>query len=507
MMNKIRYIKIFICTVILSTSITSCEKFSLLKSEDVDHQSAGLNLRTKTIWQFLSDNNFQENQSTNIGLFGKAIQHAGLKDLLNDPKQNLTVIIPSNDVLQNFITGLGYAFVEDVPPIILRNILLNNMIEGRVRSFDLEIGVDKSYPSLSNDSLYLTRTTAVGNEYVLTINSSPNSNSVSASVRTQNLEFVNGVAHVVSSFTYYIAKTNTPDQVDPTKIPILNDTIYVTKDTYCQNGTANRTLNYGSVQDVQTKLFGATGNAASFSKRTLAQYAVRRPNFNGRIGTVKLEMYFNTIQNAASMNFFEEQNVDWNESTVSWVTAPTFGSISIGSLSVTQAMRNTWANIDITSFYNAALTQGKTFVNIGGAVVPDLNTHFRSKEFSGGAFRSRLILSSPPVSIIRPVTNNPISVTVANPIKALSLNELKFEGTADKNISYTLTQAPQNGFLVLNGIPLVVNSSFTQEQVAKGVVKYLYNGTSPSTDALTLEARDFQGGIYNQLVNLTVNIR
>lgn len=507
MMKKITYLKIFICTVTLSMSITSCEKFSLLKNENVDHTSAGINLKTKTVWEFVSENNFHENDPTKIGLFGKAIQHAGLKDLLNDTKQNLTVIIPNDDVLQTFITGLGYTFVEDVPPIILKNILLNNMIEGRVRSFDLEAGVNKSYPSLSNDSLYLTRSIAVGNEYVLTVNSSPNANSVSASVRTQNLEMINGVAHVVNNFTYYIAKTNPQDQVNPANVSILSDTIYVTKDTYCQNGTANRTLNYGSIQDVQTKLFGATGNAASFSKRTLTQYAVRRPNFNGRIGTVKLEMYFNTIQNATTMNFFEDQNVDWNESTVSWVTAPTFGSISIGSLNLTQAMRNTWANIDITSFYNAALTQGKTFVNIGGAVVQDLNSHFRSKEFSGGAFRSRLILSSPPVSIISPAANNPLEVQVSNPVKVLSLNDLKFQGTADKNISYTLTQVPQNGFLVLNGIPLLVNSSFTQEQIAKGAVKYLYNGISPSTDALTLEARDFQGGIYNQLVNLTINIR
>ncbi len=506
-MKKLTYLKIFISTVILSMSITSCEKFSLLKNADLDHQPAGLNLKSKTIWQFISEDNFHANDATNIGLFGKAVEHAGLKDLLNDPKQNLTVIIPDDDVLLSFINGLGYSSLDAVPPVILKNILLNVVIEGRIRSFDLEADVSKSYPSLSNDSLYLSRTVTATDQYVLTVNSSPNSNSVSASVRTQNLEFINGVAHVVNSFTYYIAKTNIPDPVDPTKVSILSDTIYVTKDTYCWNGTANKNLNKGSELDIQTKLFGATGSTASFSKRTLTQYAVRRPNFNDRVGTARLEMYFSTISGAANMNFFEEQNIDWNESTVSWVTAPTFGSISIGGLSITPAVRNQWSSIDITSFYIGALTQGKTFVNIGGAIVENQNINFRSKEFNGGLFKSRVILSSPPVSIITPSANNPITVQVSNPIKALSLNNLKFSGTADKNISYTLTQAPQNGFLVLNGIPLGVNSSFTQEQVAKGVVKYLYKGTSPSTDALTLEARDFQGGIYNSLVNLTVNIQ
>jgi hypothetical protein len=506
-MNKITYLKIFICTVILSMSFTSCEKFSILKNEDVEHQSAGLNLKSKTIWQFLSEDNFHANDPTNIGLFGKAVEHAGLKDLLNDTKQNLTVIIPNNDVLLNFISGLGYASVEAVPPVILKNILLNTMIEGRIRSFDLEIGISKSYPSLSNDSLYFTRTASANDEYILTVNSSPNSNSVSTGVRTQNLEFVNGVGHVVNNFTYYIAKTNTPDPVDPTKVSFLADTIFVTKDTYIWNGTANRNLNKGSELDVQTKLYDATGSTASFSKRTLTQYAVRRPNFNGRIGTVKLEMYYSTISGLALMNFFEVENVDWNENTVSWVTAPQMGSISIGSISLNGALRNKWSDIDITSFYNTALSQNKTFMNIGGGVVENQNINFRSKEFSGGEFRSRVILSSAPVSIITPSANTPIVVQISNPIKALSLNNLKFTGTDDKNISFTLTQAPQKGFLVLNGIPLNVNSSFTQEQVAKGVVKYLYNGTSPSTDTFRLEARDFQGGISNNFVNMTINIQ
>lgn len=506
MMKKLIDLKIFICIVILSMSVTSCDKFSLLKSVKVASPVAGANLKSKTIWEFISEDNFHADDGTNIGLYGQAIEHAGLKDLLNDPKQNLTVIIPNDDVLSNFILGLGYATVDDVPPVLLKNILLNDIIDGRVRSFDLEPDVSKSYPSLSNDSLYLMRTVTNTDKYVLTVNSSPYASSVSTGVRTQNLEFVNGVAHVVNSFTYYIAKTNDADPVDPTKVSILTDTVFVTKDTYLWNGN-HRNLNFGSALDVETKLYDATGPTANYSKRTLAQYAVRNPNFNGRIGGVKLEMYYNRISGKGNINFFEVQNVDWNEHTVTFANMPTFGSISIGILPLNGTLLNKWSSINLTSFYNNALAQGKTFVNIGSGIVEDQNINFRSKEFSGGAFRSRLVISSAPVCIITPSVNKPISVQVSDPIKALSLNELKFDGTADKNISYTLTAVPQNGFLVLNGIPLAANSSFTQEQVAKGVVKYLYNGTSPSTDAFTLEARDFQGGIYDNPVNMTVNIQ
>jgi hypothetical protein len=506
-MKKLTYLKIFIYTVILCVSITSCEKFSIIKNEKVDQPEAGVNLKSKTIWQFLSEDNFHANDATNIGLFGKAVEHAGLKDLLNDPIQNLTIIISNNDVLLNFINGLGYATVEAMPPIILKNILLNGVIEGRVRSFDLQVNVSKSYPSLSNDSLYFTRSVANNDDYVLTVNSSPNANSISTRVRTQNLELINGVAHVLNNFTYYIAKTPIADPIDPTKVTILTDTVYVAKDTYCWNGNANKNSNFGNALDVQTKLYDGIGAQASFSKRTYTQYPVRRPVFNGRIGTAKLELYYSTISGAAFMNFFEVENVDWNERTITFSNAPAFGSVSIGGLSLTGAVRNTWSNIDVTSFYTAALAQNKTFVNIGGGVVEDQNINFRSKEFNGGIFGSRIILSSPPVSVITSSVNNPIIVQVSNPIKTISLTELKFVGTADKNISFTLTTLPQKGFLILNGIPLAVNSSFTQAQLAKGVVKYLYNGTSPSTDAFTLEARDFQGGIFDNLVNMTINIR
>lgn len=506
-MKKLIGLKIFICTVILIMSVTSCEKFSLLKSAKVASPVAGANLKTMTIWEFISEDNFHADDATNIGLYGKAIEHAGLKDLLNDPKQNLTVIIPNDDVLSNFILGLGYSTVDEVPPVLLKNILLNDIIEGRVRSFDLEAGVSKSYPSLSNDSLYLMRTVTNLDQYVLTVNSSPYASSVSTGVRTQNLEFLNGVAHVVNNFTYYIAKTPIADPVDTSKVSILTDTIFVTKDTYLWNGNANKNLNFGSALDVQTKLYDATGSQASYSKRTYTQYAVRKPTFGDKVGKAKLEMYFNKIDGPAVMNFFEVDNVDWDENAITFVNAPAMGSISIGSLSLNGTFKNKWSSIDLTSFYSSALAQGETFVNIGGGIVENTNINFRSKEFSGGDFKSRIVLSSPPVCIITPSANQPINVQVSNPIKALSLNELKFTGTADRNISYTLTQAPQKGFLILNGIPLAVNASFSQAQLAKGVVKYLYNGTSPSTDTFTLEARDFQGGIYDNPVNMTVNIQ
>jgi hypothetical protein len=500
--------KSMVCLLIVAIGLTSCEKFSVLKSVDIDHQPAGQNLLNKTIWEFLSEDNFHANDSTNIGLFGRAIEHAGLKDLLNQQDANLTVIIPTNTTLRAFLLGLGYAAVTDVPPVVLKNLLLNLVTDTKVRSFDLQAGKNTAFVSLSNDSLYLTRTVTVSNEYVLTVNSSTTSNSSSTSVRTQNLEFKNGVGHVVNNFTHYIGKVNFPDDVDNNLVDFLSDTIYVAKDTYNQNGsTANKNRNHGTLLETITKLADATGNNANFARRILTQFPVRQPSFNDRIGTVKLEMYFHNITGPANLNFYEDQNVDFNELTVNWSNTPAFGTSPIGTINMTTALRNSWRNIDISSAYISALANGKTFMNIGASITEDQTIGFRTKEFEGGRFRARIIINSPPVTIISPANNNPLDVELSKKVKALTLNELQFTGTANKNITYTLTKLPQNGFIVINGLPASVNSSFTQEQITKGVVKYLFAGTTAATDSFAVEAKDFQGGIYNDIVNLAINIR
>jgi hypothetical protein len=217
-------------------------------------------------------------------------------------------------------------------------------------------------------------------------------------------------------------------------------------------------------------------------------------------------MYFHNVTGPATLNFYEDQNVDWSETAVNWNNAPTFGTVPLTSLDLSAASRNKWLDVDISSYYTLALSQGKTFMNIGASIVADQTVGFRTKEFDSGKFKSRLILTSPPVSIISPEIVTAIAVPLDSKIKTITLDELKFKGTVDKNISYTIQSLPQKGFLVLNGLPLTVNASFTQEQIAKGVLKYLYNGTSATTDTFSVEAKDFQGGIYNTIVNMTVNI-
>ncbi|MFD1631799.1 DUF7594 domain-containing protein [Pseudopedobacter beijingensis] len=507
-MKRLKFIQsVFVAVIIVCMS--SCEKFSLLKDAKTEHNPAGYQLLDKTMWEYLSENNFHENDSTNIGLYGRAVEQAGLRSLFDDNNVNLTVIIPQNASLKTFINNLGYSNIGDVPPIVLKNFLLNTIIDTRVRSFDLNIGQTNSYPSLSGDSLYLRRTASSSDEYILTVNASQTSNSQSTGVRSQNLEFKNGVAHVVKMVTHYIASTSFPDKPDESAVGYLTDTLYVSKDTYLGNG-ARKSTNFGSEDMITSKLANETGVNISYAKKMLVQLPVKAPTYaGGRIGSVKLEVYINKIEVSSRdsyVNFYECNNDDFNEMAVNWGNAPAFGSVPIGGLDA-KGKLNTWQKVDISSHYISYLEQGKTFINIGAYTVADNGISFRSKEFNNGKFKSRIIMYNPGISILSPENINTVEVPLNSKVKVLTLDDLRFKGTDDKNISYAVTTLPQKGFLVINSLPATVNTSFTQEQIRKGVVKYLYNDDIAAADAFSLEARDFQGGIYDQIINMAVAIK
>lgn len=505
-MNKKMRIKAVLIPLICIV-LSSCNKFSLLKDVKVEHNTAGYMLLDKTIWEFISENNFHENDSTNIGLYGKAIAHAGLNELLDTKDANLTVIIPQDEALRMFINGLGYTDVTDVPSIVLRNLLQNTITTTRVKSFDLSIGEIKSYASLSGDTLYLRRTASSFDEYVLTVNASQTSNSPSTAVRTQNLEFKNGVAHVVKNFTHYIAKVDFPDQVDYDEVIMLSDTIPVDKDVFLRSGSF-RNMNYGTLPEMETKITNATGANANYARKMLMQYPVRSASFNDRIGSVKLEVYISSIEvnyNPANLNFFECQNLDFSETTVTWENSPDFNSSPIGGINAL-GEKDTWQSIDLTPNYLSLLTANKQFINIGSSTVDDNLIKIRAKEYASGAFESRIILYSPVQAMVSPKVIDDMNVSILKGSGILSANELEFEGTADKNISFVLTSLPQKGYLVINSLPASINSSFTQEQLKKGVVKYLCPEDASGSDGFTLEVRDFQGGIYGDEVDMMVHI-
>jgi hypothetical protein len=496
------HIKVCACVLIALMSFSACKKFALLKSEDSESIIAGEDLKKQTIWEFLSQDNFHSSDLTKVGLYGKAIQHAGLKDLLNG-EGNYTIIIPTETFLLNFIKGLGYQTIEETPPAILRDLLLNTITDTRVRSFDLNIAETKGFPTLSKDSIFFSRTATSASNYVLTINNSPSIISPSIAVRSQNLEFKNGVAHVSDNFTYYKPKLKASDVPDTSLVSIKSDTILVTKDSYMNNGsTTNKNTNFGSLAYMYVK-FGTSD--ANLTRRAICQFPIVRPSFSERIGAVKVGLYVNRIDGAGSIAIVEDENIDWNEKTINWNNAPVPGTATLSDIAL-PASGGTfkWYNGEITTAYLNALQASKPFINIGISTRSSPLFGITTREVAPNR-TPYIVLTSSPVSILTNPINTGITVSRSSGVSKISNKELQFQGTAPQNIFYTIASLPANGFLTINSLPVAIGTTFTQEQVNKGVVKYLFNGNG-STDSFTLEAKDFQGGFYSSILTVPVQI-
>ena len=124
--------------------------------------------------------------NANLSTLVSAIQRAGLVDALSADGP-LTVFAPTNQAFSDLLSGLGFSRLEDVPVDVLKNILLNHVVSGKVKSSDLSTGYIKSLltfgASTSNVSLYVNTSAGVK------VNGS--------TVTTPDVDASNGVVHII----------------------------------------------------------------------------------------------------------------------------------------------------------------------------------------------------------------------------------------------------------------------------------------------------------------------
>jgi uncharacterized surface protein with fasciclin (FAS1) repeats len=77
--------------------------------------------------------------TSNLSSLVAAVQRAGLVDALSGDDQ-LTVFAPTNAAFTTLLTSLGYTSVDQVDADVLRDILLNHVVSGEVKSTDLTSG-------------------------------------------------------------------------------------------------------------------------------------------------------------------------------------------------------------------------------------------------------------------------------------------------------------------------------------------------------------------------------
>ena len=500
-MKRTYILSIYLLSLLL---LSGCDKLKLQKDASLDAIDAGSNLKEMTISQYLSIDH--SNDKTSLNLFAEAVKRAGLSELLNSSEAH-TIIFLNNDAVTAMVSSLGYQTVAQVPPVVLKYILSDLIFKGKVHSTDLAIGETKKYETINSDFVYLSREQGTADNYVFYVNKSSEIISPSVLVRTQNLDFSNGTAHVITQFTYYRLNADAQDAAAPGGVG-TTENLYVGKDVHVQNGNASRNVNYNDVASIDIK--NTNGVAPEADRRAYFQYPLTTPSFGKRIGSAKLNVYVYltglTSTTKFTLSAYQGADVDWTETAITWVNAPTFNPVALNSAIVSGAQTG-WVSMDITAAVSELYSNNKTFMNVVLNHNVDNFIRIRPKEFSSGLYRSYISVTSPPPTILTAGNLSPVVVSAASGIKVLGLDNLKMNGTADKNVYYTVTQVPAKGYLIRYGVPLAVNAGFSQADVAKGAVKFLYNGTSTGADRVVLEARDNNGGYYPTLLNLGIEIQ
>lgn len=492
---------LFLCMCMLT--IIGCGKLELLKNEDSDGADAGANLKAQTIQQFLLEDHSSD--LTELDLFASAVKRAGLMDVLGKTEDH-TVVFLTNPGVKQLLATIGYTTVNDVPPVILKNLLGDLITKGKLKSTDLNIDETRKIETINGNYIYYSRKSNASDQYVLMINQNPTLGSTAALVRSQDLEFNNGVAQVTAQFTFYRLLDDKADEADPGG-SVITQKINVAKDVFIRGGSGNSNANFNDLATMDLK---AVSNAdATVGRIGVMQYPLEKPSFGDKIGAARMYVYiYNTgLTPATTFSFSAHlgENKDWAETAITWNNAPTYNSVPISTLPIPGGTTG-WVSFDVTSAVSQLYANNQTFINVFLKHNVDNFIKLRPREFSEGAFSSYLSISSPPKTLLKLGLVNVLNVSALEQIAPLTLANLKMEGTIDNNITYTVKQVPTAGFLVKYGIPLAANASFSQADIAKGAIKYLYGGLG-STDKIVFEARDHNGGYFESELSLDVAIK
>lgn len=158
--------------VFIAIGIASC-------SDDDDNNQ---NQQTNTIADFVASND-------DYSSLEAALDKAGLTATLAG-QGNFTVFAPNNTAFAAFLTANGFASLDDVPTDLLRNVLLNHVVNGNVMAADLSTGYINSLATESTSGKNLSM-------YVNT-SSGVRLNGVS-NVTTADIAVDNGIIHAVNT--------------------------------------------------------------------------------------------------------------------------------------------------------------------------------------------------------------------------------------------------------------------------------------------------------------------
>jgi hypothetical protein len=328
------------------TVMVSCNKFKLLNNEDSTGHDAGANLKSLSIRDYLLQDH--SNDLTSLNLFSAAVQRAGLMDTLAKTDE-YTAVFLTNPAVTQMLATIGYASVAEAPPMILKNLIGDLIIRGKIKSTDLALNETRKAQTISGNFIYYTRTASTSDQYILYINQDATLGSSAALVRSQDLQFKNGVAQVTSQFTYYSLLDEKSDEPNPAGNTVTQK-LMVAKDVYVRGGTGNNNANFNDAATIDLKAVSAAD--ATVGRIGVMQYPLVKPVFGEKIGSARMYVYiYNTGLTATttfSFSAYLGENKDWTESTITWNNAPTYSAVAIATVPVAGATVG-WVSFDVTS--------------------------------------------------------------------------------------------------------------------------------------------------------------
>ncbi len=159
----------------LFIALSAASVFTACKDDDDDN-----NNQTKNIVELAQS-------SADLSSLVAAVQRAGLVDALSGTT-TLTVFAPTNQAFSDLLSSLGYSKLEDVPVDALKNILLNHVVSGEVKSTDLTTGYVETLLPFGTTNSYV-------NNYV---DLSGGVKIGGATVTSADLKASNGIVHVIN---------------------------------------------------------------------------------------------------------------------------------------------------------------------------------------------------------------------------------------------------------------------------------------------------------------------
>ncbi|WP_299670417.1 DNRLRE domain-containing protein [uncultured Polaribacter sp.] len=456
--------------------------FSCEIQEDFSYKNSGSTAELDiNAWAYI-----QKNDS--LALLEEAIKLTETQNLYESSSKR-TFIAPTNEAFKKYLTDNSYQDLSEVPVPILRNAIKYHIVNAVVSFDDPNISERNNplpYPSENGQTIYLSRTSA----YTGLINEGTNKQ---WEIITSNLKPTNGVIHVLSSIVYFSARStsNTPDP------EVVRDTIFAIADTYV-NGGSNSGTNYGSADRIRVKSAANT----DFLRKGFLMFNLKDFDKPGVVVEMNLELDVKfTAAKGIDFDIYEVKDTLWTEVGINFNNAPFPTTDRIATITTSKIAT---FEFDLIDYYKGLTHNGKIAFMLDQEEGKDETDEFWTKENTGGNNAPMLIARFASGNTTLIIEKNTGFSVASGEAYALNKNVLEVSGSIPADISFSIQQAPQNGWLVRGASILQVGDSFTQEDIDVMNVVYINNGTG-TQDAITVAGKDKAGATLAAFdINITI---